>query len=364
MAGRIVVFGATGYTGEQTTRALVRRGARPVLAARSRDRLQQLADELGGLETLVADVAQPEAVRALVGPGDLLLSTVGPFSRYGEPAVTAAIDAAATYIDSTGEPAFIRRVFEHHGPRAQQAGAVLLTAFGYDWVPGNLAGALALREAGADAARVEIGYFSDAGISGGTRASMLHAALEPSFAYRRGRLRTEPAGLRVKTFAVPGRGRRHAISVGGTEHFGLPAIHPSLRDVDVLVGQSGPHVRAMPIIARTLSAVFAVPGIRHRVLTLAEKRVRGSTGGPDDEARRNSTSTVLAVAYGDDGRQLSDVTLAGANAYTFTFEILAWAATQLADGALLGRGALSPVQAFALETLQDGATQAGLNRTT
>ena len=144
MTGRIVVFGATGYTGEMTARALVARGAEPILAARSAQRLERLADELGGLETRVADVERPETVRALVQDRDVLVSTVGPFVRWGAPAIEAAIDAGVVYIDSSGEPAFIRRVFEHYGPRAQKTGASLLTAFAYDWVPGNLAGALAL----------------------------------------------------------------------------------------------------------------------------------------------------------------------------------------------------------------------------
>ena len=50
MAGRIVLFGATGYTGDLTARALVGRGARPVLAARTEARVRALADELGGLD--------------------------------------------------------------------------------------------------------------------------------------------------------------------------------------------------------------------------------------------------------------------------------------------------------------------------
>ncbi|MEA2443700.1 MAG: hypothetical protein QOJ12_992, partial [Thermoleophilales bacterium] len=148
MAARIVIFGATGYTGRAVSEALVARGARPVLAARSRDKLDALAGKLGGLETAVADVADPRSVRALVERGDVLVSTVGPFARWGDPAAEAAVDAGAAYIDSTGEPAFIRRVFEQFGPRADQAGIGMLTAAGYDWVPGNLAGALALREAG------------------------------------------------------------------------------------------------------------------------------------------------------------------------------------------------------------------------
>src|SRR5436190_17969493 len=175
MAERIVVFGATGYTGDLVSRALVDRGARPVLAARNEARVRALAEELGGLEWAVADVERPDTVRSLVQRGDVLVSTVGPFARWGEPAVQAAIAAGAHYLDSTGEGSFIRDVFERYGGGAQAAGCGLLTAFGYDWVPGNLAGALALRAAGEAATRVEIGYFApgaDAGsMSGGTRAS-------------------------------------------------------------------------------------------------------------------------------------------------------------------------------------------------
>src|SRR5688500_2211912 len=159
MPPRIVVFGATGYTGRKTAEALVARGERPVLAGRSPDRLASLAADLGGLETAVADVAQPQTVNGIVARGDVLVATVGPFVRFGRPAVEAAIDQGAHYLDSTGEPRFIREVFEHYGPAGARAGVGLLTAMGYDWVPGNLAGALALERAGTAAVRVDTGYF-------------------------------------------------------------------------------------------------------------------------------------------------------------------------------------------------------------
>jgi hypothetical protein len=95
MAGRIVVFGATGYTGDLTARTLVERGARPVLAARNEDRVRALAQELGGLEWAVADVERPKSVRALVERGDVLVSTVGPFARWGSAAIQAAIGGGA-----------------------------------------------------------------------------------------------------------------------------------------------------------------------------------------------------------------------------------------------------------------------------
>ena len=93
----------------------------------------------------------------------MLVTTVGPFARWGAPAAAAATTAGAHYIDSTGEPPFIREVFERYGPAAEQAGIGMLTAMGYDWVPGNLAGGLALERAGELATRVDVGYFITGG---------------------------------------------------------------------------------------------------------------------------------------------------------------------------------------------------------
>jgi short subunit dehydrogenase-like uncharacterized protein len=78
MTGRIVVFGATGYTGGLVTDALSQQGIRPVLARRSAERLAALAEQLGGLDYHVADAGDPASVGALVEAGDVLITTVGP----------------------------------------------------------------------------------------------------------------------------------------------------------------------------------------------------------------------------------------------------------------------------------------------
>jgi short subunit dehydrogenase-like uncharacterized protein len=364
MTRRIVVFGATGYTGEGTARALVARGVRPVLAARSAERLERLADELGGLETRVADVERPETVRALVEGRDVLVSTVGPFVRWGAPALEAAIDAGAVYIDSSGEPAFIRRVFEDCGPRARETGASLLTAFAYDWVPGNLAGALALDEAGDAATRVQIGYFGqgEAGSSGGTKASLMGAVVEPSFGFRGGRLTAERVGARVRTFDLGDSRSGRAISVGGSEHLTLPALHPQLRQVDVLLGMAGAHVRFIPFLTAPIAAASALPRGRAALQSVLRRQGKGAARGPDEHARSRTGTTVLATAYAADGRELSAVRLEGVNSYTFGFDMLAWAATTAATGDLVTAGALGPVAAFGLSELEAGVREAGIKR--
>jgi short subunit dehydrogenase-like uncharacterized protein len=366
MAGRIVVFGATGYTGDLTARALAARGARPVLAARSGARVQALAQELGDLDWMVADVGHPNSVRALVGRGDVLVSTVGPFTRWGGPAIQAAVGAGAHYLDSTGEGAFIREVFERHGPSAQAAGCGLVTAFGYDWVPGNLAGALALRDAGEAATRVEIGYFNPgagaSSMSGGTRASAAAMMLSEGFAWHEGRLVAERAARHGRSFELAPGTRARAVSAASSEHFGLPRVHATLRDVDVFLGWFGPASEPVRVVSAAMSAVTKVPGTRQALHGLFGRVLKGSTGGPDAAARATTRSVVLAEAFDAGGTRLADVRLEGIGPYDLTANVLAWGAETAAGGGLQGTGALGPVDGFGLDALQRGCAEAGITR--
>jgi short subunit dehydrogenase-like uncharacterized protein len=364
--GRIVVFGATGYTGRLTCEALVERGEKPVLAGRSESRLSALASSLGGdLETVTADVERPDTVRSLVERGDVLVATVGPFARFGQPAVDAAIAAGAWYLDSTGEPAFIRQTFERFGPAAESAGCGLVTAFGYDFVPGNLAGALALREAGEQAVRVDVGYYMlgdmRGGMSGGTQASLVGALLAPGFAYRGGRIVTERGAVRTRSFPVRDR-QRAAISIGASEHFALPQVAPQLREVRAYLGWFDSLSRAMQVFSAVNTVMLKVPGVKPGVDFVTSRFVKGSTGGPDAAARAKTGSHAVGIAYDAAGRALSEVHLEGVNGYEFTGRILAWGASRALAEGLEGTGALGPVGAFGLDALERGASDAGISR--
>jgi short subunit dehydrogenase-like uncharacterized protein len=364
-SGRIVLFGATGYTGDLAARAMAKRGMKPVLAARRREAVEALAGELGGLESATADVADPASVRALVEKGDVLVSTVGPFARWGDAALDAAIDSGAHYVDSTGEPPFVRNVFETAGPRAEAAGSLLLTAMGYDWIPGNLTGGLALEQAGGAATGVRIGYFTKGGglggMSGGTRASAVGALIEPSFHYRDGRIVTERGARRVHEFDIGGRGKP-GISVGTSEAFSLPRAFPGVRDVEVYLGWFAGASRPMQAFSLAGAAVAKVPGVTSAMSAAAGRFVKTSTGGPDAEARAATGSRFVAEALGASGEVLATVRTEGVNGYTFTGEALAWAAERVAAGGSDGAGALGPVEAFGLEALEAGVAECGISR--
>ena len=361
---RIVLFGATGYTGRLTAERLIALDERPLLAGRSEEKLASLAADLGGLEWQRADVFRRNSVFDLVSEGDVLLSTVGPFAKWGEPAVGAAIAARGTYLDSTGEPAFIRRVFEEFGPPAARAGAVLMPAMGYDFVPGALAGALALEDAGAAATRVDIGYYALGGgfgaLSRGTRASLAGASFDDSFAFRDGQVRRVRSAERVRDFDVRGT-PRPAISVGGAEHFTLPAAYPRLREVNVHLGWFAGLARAVQAGSLAASVVTRVPGVRS-VLGFAMSRVAGLAGGPEPGTTPGTASYIAAEAYGPDGERLAEIHLSGADGYAFTAGFLAWAARRAAHAGVDATGAAGPLEAFGLEALERGCDEAGLRR--
>lgn len=365
MTARIVLFGATGYTGARTAEALVARGARPVLAGRDPTRLDQLAARLGGVETARADVTDPRSVRGLLGHGDVLVTTVGPFLQLGQAAVDAAVAEGAVYLDSTGEPPFVRRLFEGDAVRAAATGAALVPAFGLDYVPGNLAAALALAEAGKRAHRLDVGYAMD-GVSGqafsrGTLVSLVGVLFEPGFAFTGGRLVTQLAGRRMWRFEANGRGRR-GLSVGGSEHLTMPGLAPTLREIGVHLDWFGPLTPWAHRLAPLSGLAGRIPGTDR-----AAQRLAGAIGGrvgvaPSRATLDRARTYTVAEVRSASGELVSRVQLAGPEAYGFTAEMLAWGATRAAETGVRGTGALGPVQAFGLDELTAGASEAGLVR--
>lgn len=368
---RIIVFGATGYTGGLTAEVLARHrdlDAEVVLAGRNLEKLTELVRGLypkTKFAVEIADVSDPDSVRALVtSPDDVLISTVGPFHRWGRPAVDAAIEAGCTYVDSTGEPLFLRQLFESDDSAAKASGARLLPAFGYDYVPGNLAGALALRDcarAGRQAHRVEVAYFMPGGVgmSSGTAATGAGIILEPSYAFRDGHLHTEHAGKYARSFDLNGRSL-DGLSVGGTEQFGLPAYDPDLVEVQVFIGAAGHWTRAVNLASHVLAQAVRIKPVKAALSKLAESTVKGSRGGPDVAARSGIRSVAIAEVFDNRNLRIARAVVEGLSPYDLTAEALAWAAMN--PGKIQTAGTLAPTQAFDLDTLEEGCASFGLTR--
>ncbi len=363
---RIVLLGATGYTGRLTATALAQRDLHPTLAGRDVAAVSALAAELGDLPVAYADVSDPASIRALVSQGDVLVSTVGPFTRWGAAAVEAALAAGAHYVDSTGEPAFVRRVFERYDSPARDAGIAMLPAFGYDYVPGNLAAGLALADAGAEATSVTVGYFTTGPlrISRGTLLSGTLAMLEPGYTWRGGTLVTEAPGLRALRHPTGNAASRRSLSFSGSEQLSLPRIHPQLRDVHVGIGWLGSATPAAAVASRATAGLLRLPGARDLGRTAVNRILRSPGTGPGAEHNAAAGITITAHAHDSGGNELARVQLDGPSIYPFTAQALAWCAERLATEPTRTTGALGPLEAFGLAELEAGCAAIGLCRVT
>lgn len=345
---KIVLFGATGV----------------LLAARNAEKPAELTQRLDvDWPTAVADVNDPASVEALLEPGDVIIATVGPFMRWGKVAADAAVAKGAHYIDSTGEGSFIREIFTEYGPKAEEKGITMMTALGYDWAPGNLAGALAV-EQGDDVRSVKIGYFNGGNpgrgsISGGTMASSADAMFYPAHAFLDGRLVTERTAMRTHDFGeveegTPARG----FSTGSSESLSLPRVYPQLTDVDVYLGWNDPDkVQAQ---AAKLEPLLADDATRAKLIAENHEKLPGSTGGPDAETRAQSYAVILAEGADEAGDVVSQVRVSGVNGYDFTAAFMALVAEKLLAGEVDKHGAIGPVEAFGLEKTQQYVAEAGI----
>lgn len=174
----IVLFGATGFTGALAAEYLAANapeGTRWALAGRSQAKLQALRERLGlEVPLLEADVERPASIHELAESTRVVISTVGPYIRYGEPLVEACALAGTDYADLTGEPEFVDLMYVRHQEKALQSGARLVHCCGFDSIPHDLGVQFAVQRLPEGVPlKVEGFVRARASISGGT----LHSAV-------------------------------------------------------------------------------------------------------------------------------------------------------------------------------------------
>src|SRR5574337_8032 len=142
----LVLLGATGFTGRQAVRAVLRQrpDARWAVAGRDAARLQRVVDafaEPGARppQVIVADATDPHALRAMARQAKVVFNLAGPYHATGDAVVAACIDAGAHYFDLTGETFWIRRLVEQQHDAAVRAGVKIMPCAGYEALPFDLA---------------------------------------------------------------------------------------------------------------------------------------------------------------------------------------------------------------------------------
>lgn len=327
MAGEpVAVLGATGYTGRLVCARARELGLPLRLVGRRRDALERLAAE--GEEVRVADACDPDALVAALDGAGALVSLAGPFLDVGLGPVEAAVRAGVHYLDSSGEQPFAWHVYSRFGESARERGVALLTSFGFDFVPGDLAARLAAD--GLDRVdELAVGYaVSSAASSRGTRRTIGRVLGQRLVAYEGGRLVPSRIGATTRSFLFPW-GEASAVEWGGTEPLTVPR-HTQVRTVRSYVRAP----RAAAPLARAGRAAAPLARLAGRV----------GPDGPSERTRERTRFAVVAEARGPEGRRRA--TLTGSDVYGLTALLLARGAEALLRDEARGAGALAPAEAF------------------
>jgi short subunit dehydrogenase-like uncharacterized protein len=181
----VVLFGATGFTGQLVAERLLERapeGTRIALAGRSLAKLGAVRDALGpgaaGWPLILADSANKATMTKLARSAVAVATTVGPYAKYGLPLVEACAKAGTHYADINGEVLFMRSVIDDYHATAEASGARIVLACGFDSLPSDL-GVLVLHEAAGElGATTLVVTEMRGGASGGTLATMRLVAEE------------------------------------------------------------------------------------------------------------------------------------------------------------------------------------------
>jgi short subunit dehydrogenase-like uncharacterized protein len=142
----LIVFGATGFTGRLVAEYLnttygVGRDVKWAMAGRNREKLAEVRDQIGAgnkLPLLAADASDAEALAGLVAKAKVIITTVGPYQRYGEPLVTACAQSGTDYVDLCGEPAWMAKMIPLLEAPARASGARIVFSCGFDSIPFDL----------------------------------------------------------------------------------------------------------------------------------------------------------------------------------------------------------------------------------
>src|SRR4051794_20254071 len=123
----IVVYGATGFTGQLVAEYLAKHYAGPndpkwAMAGRSKEKLAAVRDAIGApadTALIVADAGDPASLKAMIDQTRSVISTVGPYQHYGNEMLAACVASGTDYFDLCGEPVWMRQMIDKHEAAAK-----------------------------------------------------------------------------------------------------------------------------------------------------------------------------------------------------------------------------------------------------
>lgn len=359
---KVVLYGASGYTGKMIAGQLAARGVPFVAAGRNAERLsRELGNnpELAGAQYEVVEV--PTDVAALT---DLLrgkvaiYNTVGPMMQLATPIVEAALAAGCHYFDSSGEQDWAAHCKRQWGARFLQAGLTLIPCMSMMWASGDLAATLVLETPGIDT--LDILYVPlGSSPSVASTLSFLRMCCQPQLKLVNNELVEWPPAT---TFQVAAPGTHELLTClpwsGGAEPIWYQD-HPQVRNCKVLVSfGSQQHMETVAALTREFRDKWMDKPLEEQERATNEMGHQMTTQEPprDDP----NVSRTIVSCHGRGELAHASAVLWGVRGYDQTGHLGAIVLQRVLAGKLLAHGFVSPSEAFGARALLREWSEAGL----
>jgi short subunit dehydrogenase-like uncharacterized protein len=339
----LALFGATGFTGGLTADYLAANAPadlRWALVGRNRAKLEAVAARLAASgptapapELIVADAADPTALAGVAESTRVVITTVGPYALYGAPLVAACAAAGTDYVDLTGEPEFVDRMWLENHATAERTGARIVHCCGFDSIPHDLGAYFTVQQLPEGVPLTVNGYVrSNAEFSGGTYHSAVNgfARGRQTLAAAKQRKAAEPRPAGRKIHSAPAR-IHHVPEMGGWSA-PLPTVDGTIvRRSAALVDRYGPDFTyGHNLVAKHLATISAGAAGIATVAVLAPipparklmLKAKSPGEGPSEARRAKSWFRIRFVGEGGGQRVVTEVS-GGDPGYSETSKMLA-----------------------------------------
>jgi short subunit dehydrogenase-like uncharacterized protein len=350
--GAIAVYGATGYTGRLVVAELLKADADFIVAGRSTEKLDALRREFE-LEAPARAVRidNPASLRALLADAAVVIDCAGPFVKYGEPVLAAAVETGTHYLDTTGEQPYMKMAYERYGPGAARAGVAVVPAMGFDYVPGDMIAALTADGMG-ELDELDMFYcWRDFTPSQGTARTTLEIIAGNDIEWRNMEWVEASGSVSRGEYDFPEPfGRQHMFRYPSGEQVTVPR-HVPTRNVRASMNAGAfSSDRLAPIFSATVRP--AGLAMRTPLKRLMNALISRLPEGQTPEQRERMTWAISCEAKRGEIERKGVIT--GRDVYGLTAAAIVRGAVLASRKGFDGRGGLAPSQAFEPKSFLDG----------
>jgi short subunit dehydrogenase-like uncharacterized protein len=320
-ARAVMIYGATGYTGQLVARLASTYGIRPIVAGRNAAAVAALARS-NGLRQRTFQLDDDADVQANLAGVHVVLHCAGPFAHTARAMAEACIARRVHYLDVAGEI----DVFEAHHARdaaARAAGVMLLPGVGFDVVPTDCLAAR-LKARLPTATRLMLGLQGSGRFSRGTMRTMAEHTAGGGAVRRGGRIVPVPAAYREREIDF-GDGPRAALTI--------PWGDVSTAYYTTGIGDIEVYAR-VPRLARIALRASRSAGWLLRsgwLRALQARRIDAAPPGPGAEELVRGRAVVWGRVE-DDAGNAAEGRIHGPNAYLLTAHTALLALRRVIDG--------------------------------